>query len=98
MGATQTSKTAKKKATGNLVNAFMEHTTKAAITSEMLSLGLIMDKSCHCVSDQMSAMDDDTLRNFTNVDKFTEAFVKGWKQWKLGEETEAFEIFCSMMK
>ena len=39
------------KATDNLVNALVDHTTKAAITSEMLSLGLAMEKYCHCVSD-----------------------------------------------
>ena len=98
MGAAQTSKMAEEKATDNPVNALVEHTTKAVISSEMLSLGLTMDKYCHCVSDQMPAMDDDTLRNFTKVDKFTEAFVKGWEQWKLGEQTEAFETFCSIMK
>ena len=82
------------KATDNLVNAFVDHTTKAVITSEMLSLGLAMEKYCHCVSDQMSVMEDEAL----GLDKFIEAFVKGWEQWKMGEETQAFETFCSIMK
>ena len=52
MGAAQTSKMAEEKATDNPVNALVEHTTKAVISSEMLSLGLTMDKYCHCVSDK----------------------------------------------
>ena len=82
------------KATGNLVNDLVDHTTKAVIISEMFCLGLAMEKYCHCVSDQMLATEDEALR----MDKFIEAFVKGWEQWKMGEETQAFETFCSIMK
>ena len=39
------------KATGNLVNDLVDHTTKAVITSEMFCLGLAMEKYCHSVSD-----------------------------------------------
>ena len=86
------------KATDMLVNALVDHTTKAVISSELLSLGTQMEKYCQCVSDQMSAMEDEALRNFIRMDKFILAFVKGWEQWKMGEETQAFETFCSIMK
>ena len=86
------------KATDMLVNALVDHTTKAVISSEMLSLGTQMEKYCHCVSDQLSAMEDEALRKFIRMDKFTLAFVKGWEQWKMGEEAQAFETFCSIMK
>lgn len=100
MGAAQTSKMTKEKVTqtGNLLNALVDHTTQAVIATEMLILVQTLDKYCHCMPDQQLAMDDKALRNFTNVDKFTEAFIKAWQQRKLGQETEAFETFCSIMK
>ena len=47
------------------------------ISSEILSLGMQMEKYCQCVSDQMLAMEDKALRNFIRMDKFILAFVKG---------------------
>ena len=110
MGAAQTSKMTEEKATqnDNLLNAVLDHTTQAVIDTEMFILAQTMDKYCHCVSDQLLAMDDEALRDFIQVDKFT-----GWGiyqrmarmevvfflyVWKLGQETEAFETFCTVMK
>ena len=51
-----------------------------------------MENYSHCVADQMS--EGEALR----MDKFIEAFVKGWEKWKRGDETQAMETFCSIMK
>ena len=100
MGAAQTIKMTEEKATqtDNLLNSLVDHTTKAVIATEMFILAQIIDQYLHRVSDQLLAMDDEALRNFTNVDKFAEAFIKGWHAWKLGQETEAFETFCTVIK
>ena len=100
MEAAQTIKMTEEKATqtDNLLNSLVDHTTQAVIATEMFILAQTIDQYCHRVSDQLLAMDDETLRNFTNVDKFAEAFIKGWHVWKLGQETEAFETFCTVMK
>ena len=60
-------------------NMLVDHTTKAVIASEMFCLGLAMENYSHCVADQMS--EGEALR----MDKFIEAFVKGWEKWKRGE-------------
>ena len=79
-------------ATQMIVKDLVDHSTKAVIASEMFCLGLAMENFSHCVADQMS--EGEALR----MDKFVEAFVKGWETWKRGEETQAMEIFCSIMK
>ena len=73
-------------------NMLVDHTTKAVIASEMFCLGLAIENYSHCVADQMS--EGEALR----MDKFIEAFVKGWEKWKRGDETQAMETFCSIMK
>ena len=79
-------------ATQMIVKDLVDHSTKAVIASEMFCLGLAMENFSHCVADQMS--EGEALR----MDKFVEASVKGWEKWKRGEETQAMEIFCSIMK
>ena len=76
----------------------MDHTTQAVIATEMLILAQTMDKYYHCASNPLLAMDDEALRKFTYVDTLTEAFIKGWHVWKLGQETEALETFSTVMK
>ena len=79
-------------ATQMIVKDLVDHTTKAVIASEMYCLGLVMENFSHCVADQMS--EGEALR----MDKFIEAFVKGWEKWKRAEKTQAKETFCSIMK
>ena len=73
-------------------NMSVDHTTKAVIASEMFCLGLAMENYSHCVADQMPEGEA------PRMDKFIEAFVKGWEKWKRGDETQAMETFFSIMK
>ena len=45
----------------------------------------------------MSALDDTTLSQMTNVGNYTEAFIKGWQIWKEGQKQDAFETFRMIM-
>ena len=46
------------------------------------------------VSSATQAMEDATLREFTNLEKFSEASIKGWEVWKRREQEVAFKTVC----
>ena len=83
--------------TVNLLSCLVDHTTQVIIATEMIILLETIDKYCKCISNRMLAMEDATLREFTNLEKFSEAFMKGWEVWKRGEEEEAFKTVCETM-
>ena len=45
------------------------------------------------VVDNMLALDDGALSQLVNVGNYTEAFMKGWKAWKQGNNEQAFQTF-----
>ena len=88
-----------KKRLGNedLLSRLIDTTTYAVINTEMATIVVELDKYRKCISRRMLAMDDATLTELANLNKFSEAFIKGWNVWKRGTEEEAFQTFCSIM-
>ena len=72
----------------------MKNTTQAVIATEMIVLAQTVDKYCKCISNRMLAKDDATLRALVNMEKFSEALIKGWKVWNR-EEEGVFETSCT---
>lgn len=76
------------------IDRLVDNMIHTIINTEMIILAETMDKYCKCISNRMLAMEDATLREFTNLEKFSEAFIKGWEVWKRGEQEEAFKTVC----
>ena len=76
------------------IDRLVDNMIRTIINTEMISLAETMDKYCKCISNRMLAMEDATLREFTNLEKFSEAFIKGWEVCKRGEQEEAFKTVC----
>ena len=76
----------------------VDNVARTIISEEMLVLADSMDKYFKCISDRMLAIEDSKLREFTSLEKFSEAVVKGWEVWKKGEEVEeAFKTVCEIL-
>ena len=78
-------------------NRLIESTKVAVIETELVLLTDELDKYWDYVADRMSALDDTTLSQMTNVGNYTEAFIKGWQIWKEGHKEDAFETFRMIM-
>ena len=79
------------------IDRLVDNMTRTIINTEMIILAETMDKYCNCISNHMLTIEDAMLREFTNLENFSEAFIKGWEVWKMGEEEEAFETVCKTM-
>ena len=78
-------------------NRLIESTKVAVIETELVLLTDELDKYRDYVADRMSALDDTSLSQMTNVGNYTEAFIKGWQIWKEGQKQDAFETFRMIM-
>lgn len=58
---------------------------------------LSMNKYRSFISSRLLGLEDDKLRKFDSLEKFTEAFIQGWRVWKKRDGEEALQTFCTVM-
>ena len=76
----------------NLYSQLVDSTKDVIISTELINLSQSVHKYCITMSKKMATMED-----FDKVDKFPEAFFRGWHLWKQGQEEKAFQTFRDTM-
>ena len=69
-----------------LLSRRVDNTTYAAINTEVIVWVQSINKYHNFISSRMLEMDDATLTDLANLKKFSEAFIRGCKVWKRGQE------------
>ena len=75
----------------------IDTTTQTVINTEMVVLAQELSRNQIFLSNRLLTLEDATLTDLVNLEKFSEAFIRGWKVWKRGKKEEAMQTFCANM-
>ena len=78
-------------------NRLIESSVVAVIETELALLTQELDEYRDYLAERMLALDDLALSKMTSVGNYTEAFMKGWRLWKRGDNEQAFQTFRNIM-
>ena len=76
----------------NAMSLLICSTTIVVLETELLLVNEQVNKYRKFISTRMLALDDATLTEMANFEKFSEAFIKGWNVWKK-EQKKCFKPF-----